>query len=210
MSQRSRFVPTITSTITSLAMTAQSPSLKSKLAKLASKGSFPGEDSSAGSVQARTYRIMHTSLFSAKSARKLLVARVQESRGGNREEDSMIIDGASVSAKNSGIAPTEDIVDMDFDDILDDEPLSEDEVDMLLDLEIMRQGLASSCSILLSVNEDESHIQGAESQIDLEMKDAQDEVAEAKDDSILEMSEKSFNAPVILDGLVGGHADMLF
>lgn len=153
---------------------------------------------------------MHTSLFSAKSARSLRVKQDAESKGDDKDEKSMI--GGSVvspeTRRNPKKAPTGDTFEMDFEDMLEDEPLSEDEIDMLLDLEIMRQGLVPSGSILLSNSEDKRHLQDAESMVDLDMKDA-DEMLESKDGSIIEMSEKSYITQDIEHGLPGINLDML-
>lgn len=213
MSQRSRFLPTITSTVTSFGKTAQSPILKSKLAKLTSKGHTSGRATLPGTVQAQAYRIMHTSLFSAKSARNLLIEKNEESKDDDKNEESMIIDGSTVSLERRGgprETPWEDISEMDFEDMLEDEPLSEDEIDMLLDLEIMRQSLVPTGSILLVNNDEERHLQDAESMIDMDMRFDQDEILETRDGSMMEISGKSYVAEDNELALPEGHLDMLF
>ena len=67
-----------------LGISAQSPCLKSKLAQLRNRGQPMDRPSLAGAVHAQTYRIMHTSLFSAKAARCLPVNKL----AGGAEEDS--------------------------------------------------------------------------------------------------------------------------
>lgn len=194
MHQRSRFLPTITSTIASLGVAAQSPNLKSKLEELKRKAHNSTAPSLAGAVQSHAYRVMHTSLFSAKAARCLQVQADEEGEKSDKEEDSMIIDESAVTLerRRSSIKPlTDDIFDMDTEDMLEDEPLSEDEIDMLLDLEIMRQGIVPSCSSLLSDFGGQQHLPGDESMIDLGMGDIEDEIKEPGDDCMIEIAEKS-------------------
>lgn len=197
MHQRCRFLPTITSTIASLGVAAQSPNLKFKLEELKRKAHNSTAPSLAGAVQSHAYRIMHTSLFSAKAARSLRVEADGESAKNDMEEDSMIIDGSAATLEGRR-SPMDllagDIFDMDAEDMLEDEPLSEDEIDMLLDLEIMRQSLLPSCSILLSDFGGQQDLPGDESMIDLGMEDIEDDIKDPGDDSMIQIMEKSFVA----------------
>lgn len=105
-----------------------------------------------------------------------------EDKKNDVEEDSMIIDGSAVTLERKRSptkTPSGDVSDMDFEDMLEDE----DKIDMLLDLEIMRQVLLPSCSILLSDFGGQEDLPGSESMID-----------EPWDDSVMEISEKSFVA----------------
>lgn len=123
----------------------------------------------------------------------------EEDKKNDVEEDSMIIDGSAVTfekRRSPTKAPSGNVSDMDFEDMLEDEdePLSEDEIDMLLDLEIMRQGLLPSCSILLSDFGGQEGLPETESMVDLGMGDAEDEIKDPPDNSMMEISEKSFVA----------------
>lgn len=213
MHERSRFLSTITSTIASLSMAAQSPSLKSKLAELKRKAHTSTAPSLAGTVQSHAYRVMHTTLFNAKAARSLQVQADEEYKKNDAEEDSMIIDRSGVTIerrRSPGKALTGDIFDMDFEEMLEDEPMSEDEIDMLLDLEIMRQGLLPSCSILLSDLGGQEDLLRAESMIDLGMGDIEGEIEEPRDDSMMGVSEKNFVAGDLEQHLLVDTVPMLF
>lgn len=141
--------------------------------------------------------------------------QAEEEKKNDVEEDSMIIEGSAVTLekrRSSTKAPSGDVSDMDFEDMLEDEdePLSEDEIDMLLDLEIMRQGLLPSCSILLSDFGGQEDLPGTESMIDLGMGDAEDEIKEPRDNSMMEISEKSFVAEDMEQHLFVDTVPMLF
>lgn len=129
-------------------------------------------------------------------------------------EESMIIDRSTVSLEGRGVsekAPWEGILEMDFEDMLEDEPLSEDEIDMLLDVEIMRQSFVPNGSILLSSIENEGHSQDdVESMIDMDMWDVEENTMETRDGSMIEISEESYVAEDKELALPKGHLDMLF
>lgn len=161
MGQRSRFLTTISNAVTHLTETAQSPSLQQKLAHIQTMGSETQHSSLTQTVQAQLFRLMHASLHDPMSARRLRPAEVDSESTDIEEEnldDKMIMDipGQLRSEERQEGESHDTAVDFagtDFEDIFEDELLSDDEIDMLFDLEMMRQhskeNTRGSCSMLL-------------------------------------------------------------
>ncbi len=140
MSERSKFLPTINSTISLLASSAQSANLREKLKKLTEKSTrAPAGLSSA--VQAHTFRIMHNSLFDRRAASRLRTHSYIGDAGQQEEgDDSMIMDTSLTRESRSSLdGNILDDHENDSGRMLEDEPLSDDELEMLLDLETMRE-----------------------------------------------------------------------
>lgn len=213
MHQRSRFLPTITSAIASLGTAAQSPGLKFKLAELKRKIHKSPPPSLSLAVQSHAYRVMHTSLFDAKAARSLRMQVGEGDKKSDAEDDSMIIDGSVFTSERR--SPTKacslNVSDSDFEDMLEDEdePLSEDETDMLLDLESMPQELLPSRSLRISDFGGQEDLPEAGSLIDLGGQDIE-EIKEPEHYSIMEISEKSLVAEDMEQHLLVDNVPMLF
>ena len=141
----------------------------------------------------------------------------EEDKKNDVEESSMIIEGSAVileRRRRQTKVPSGDVSGIDFEDMLQnedaDESLSEDDIDMLLDLELMRQGLLPSCSILLSDFGGQEDLPGTESMIDLGERNIEDEIQEPEDESMMEISEKSFIAEDMEQHLLADTVPMLF
>lgn len=175
MSQRCQFLSTISNAMASLTKTGQSPSLHRKLAliqEMVPARNTPARPLSLSqTMQAQLFRMMHISLYEPITARRLRPAKFEDDsqtivkenidEGAIVEgivDEEMIIDAPSQTHEireetDERISEPKDFADAEFEDIFDEELLSDDEIDMLFDLEILRnqtrENTRGSCSMLL-------------------------------------------------------------
>ncbi|KFZ22742.1 hypothetical protein V502_02783 [Pseudogymnoascus sp. VKM F-4520 (FW-2644)] len=158
VSERCAFLNTISTTLSSLSKTSQLPSLQQKLTTIHETG--PAR--SAGTqpprlnqtIQAHVFRMMQTSLYEPIASRRLRPSVIEESgeeaRSGPPSRDCDNSGPLRVDIENG----SDDVVDVDegFEDLFGEELLSDGEMDMLFDLEILRNrergGSRETCSML--------------------------------------------------------------
>ncbi|OBT51986.1 hypothetical protein VE04_07106 [Pseudogymnoascus sp. 24MN13] len=156
MSERSAFLNTISSTLSSLSKTSQLPSLQNKLSIIHENTPTRSDETHPPrlnqTLQAHVFRMMQTTLYEPIASRRLQPSAIEES--GEEEARS---GPASRDCENSGPARvdiengSDEVVDADegFEDLFGEELLSDGEMDMLFDLEILRnRGEGRSCSML--------------------------------------------------------------
>ncbi|OBT61446.1 hypothetical protein VE03_08960 [Pseudogymnoascus sp. 23342-1-I1] len=160
MSERSTFLNTISTTLSSLSKTSQLPSLQKKLATIHENG--PTQSSAKThpprlnqTVQAHVFHMMQTSLYEPIASRRLRPSVIEESGEGEARSGppSRDYENSGPPQVDLGNA-SDDVVDVDedFEDLFGEELLSDGEMDMLFDLEIQRNkergGEGGSCSML--------------------------------------------------------------
>ncbi|KFX97910.1 hypothetical protein V490_02560 [Pseudogymnoascus sp. VKM F-3557] len=159
ISERCTFLNTISSTLTSLSKTGQLPSLHNKLTKIHENDPNRSAEGNPRrlnhSIQAHVFRMMQTALYEPIASRRLRPSVVDESGGEEARSGPPSRDYENSGPPQVGIRTGSDgVVDGDegFDDMFGEELLSDGEMDMLFDLEIMRQkergAGEESCSML--------------------------------------------------------------
>ncbi|OAF59758.1 hypothetical protein VC83_04048 [Pseudogymnoascus destructans] len=167
MSERSAFLNTISSILSSLPKTSQLPSLQKKLSIIHENPPARSAETRpprlSETIQAHVFRMMQTTLYEPIASRRLRPSVIEES--GEEEARSGL---PSRDCENSGSAQVDigntsddvvDVVDADegFEDLFGEELLSDGEMDMLFDLEILRnRGERGSCSMLFGSGEGDS------------------------------------------------------
>ncbi|KFY55227.1 hypothetical protein V497_07115 [Pseudogymnoascus sp. VKM F-4516 (FW-969)] len=190
ISERCAFLNTISSTLTSLSKTGQLPSLQNKLTKIhendpnrSAGGNSPRLNHS---IQAHVFRMMQTALYEPIASRRLRPSVIEESGGEEARSGPPSRDYENSGSPQVGIRTgSDDVVDGDegFDDMFREELLSDGEMDMLFDLEIMRKkenaGGEGSCSMLFGSSGGSSSMlmRGDEGQ--------EDATGEARDEGII-------------------------
>lgn len=171
MSERSAFLTTISTTLSSLSKTSQLPSLQKKLTTIHERLPVMSAESHPRrlnqTIQAHVFRMMQTALYEPIASRRLRPSVIEESgeeeaRSGPPSRDCENSGPSQVDIENG----SNDLVDADegFEDLFGEELLSDGEMDMLFDLEILRsRGEGGSCSMLFgSGGGDSSMLMGAE------------------------------------------------
>ncbi|KFZ18858.1 hypothetical protein V501_00976 [Pseudogymnoascus sp. VKM F-4519 (FW-2642)] len=156
MSERSAFLNTISSTLSSLSKTSQLPSLQKKLSTIHENSPTRFAQTHPPrlnqTLQAHVFRMMQTTLYEPIASRRLRPSVIEESgeeetRSGPASRDRENSGPARVDIENG----SDEVVDADegFEDLFGEELLSDGEMDMLFDLEILRnRGEGRSCSML--------------------------------------------------------------
>ncbi|KFY23684.1 hypothetical protein V493_05716 [Pseudogymnoascus sp. VKM F-4281 (FW-2241)] len=174
MSERSAFLNTISASLSSLSNTSQLPSLQKKLATIHENG--PTRSLDAGpprlnqTIQAHVFRMMQRTLYEPIASRRFRPSVIEESgeeeaRSGTPSRDSENSGPRQVNSRN-GLNEAVD-ADEEFEDLFGEELLSDGEMDMLFDLEILRNRervrSRETCSMLLgSGGGDSSMLMGDE------------------------------------------------
>lgn len=187
MFERSAFLNTISTTLSSLSKTSQLPSLKEKLTAIHENGSTQSAETSPPrlnqTIQAHMFRMMQTDLYQPIASRRLRPSVIEESgeveaRSGPPNLDRENSGSSQVDLGNG----SDDVVDVDeeFEDLLGEELLSDGEMDMLFDLEIMRnkrrEREEGSCSMLFGSGwGDSSMLMGGEEMDEDEVRETGEE-----------------------------------
>ncbi|OBT85291.1 hypothetical protein VE02_06512 [Pseudogymnoascus sp. 03VT05] len=171
MRERSAFLNTISSTLSSLPKTSQLPSLQTKLTTIQENSPARSPQTHPPrlnqTIQAHVFRMMQATLYEPISSRRLRPSVIEESgeeeaRSGPSSRDCGNSGPAQVDIENG----PDNVVDADegFEDLFGEELLSDGEMDMLFDLEILRnRGEGGSCSMLFgSGGGDSSMLMGGE------------------------------------------------
>lgn len=159
LSHQSANITAISQAMSSISLTVQSPALKEELAKLKTKNS---NASLFDAVKAASFKTMHKSLYDPKACRKLVTSSQKTEKEDDLEDRDLMLDGETASRPDAtkDARPILQIrLDrgnsfvLELEDMSEEELLSDNEIDMLLDLEIMKrqqgQTAKTSCSILL-------------------------------------------------------------
>ncbi|KFY41693.1 hypothetical protein V494_02846 [Pseudogymnoascus sp. VKM F-4513 (FW-928)] len=162
MSERCAFLTTISTALSSLSKASQLPSLQKKLATIhqnslaRSAETHPPRPNQ--SLQAHVFQMMQTALYEPIASRRLRPSVIEES--GEEEPRSGPL---SRDCENSGPPKvdlgngSDDGADEEFENLFGEELLSDGEMDMLFDLEILRnREEGGSCSMLFGSGERDS------------------------------------------------------
>ncbi|OBT73116.1 hypothetical protein VF21_08916 [Pseudogymnoascus sp. 05NY08] len=170
MSERSAFINTISTTLSSLSKTSQLPSLQKKLSTIHENPPARSAETHPPrlnqTIQAHVFRMMQTTLYEPIASRRLRPSVIEESgeeeaRSGPPSRDYENSGPPRVDTENG----SDEVVDADegFEDLFGEELLSDGEMDMLFDLEILRnRGEGGSCSMLLESGGDSSMLMGGD------------------------------------------------
>ncbi|KFY12040.1 hypothetical protein V492_04141 [Pseudogymnoascus sp. VKM F-4246] len=171
MSERCAFLTTISTALSSLSKTSQLPSLQNKLATIHQNSLARSTETHPPrlhqSIQAHVFQMMQTALYEPIASRRLRPSVIEESgeeeaRSGPPSRDCENSGPPKVDLGNG----SDDVVgaDEEFENLFGGELLSDGEMDMLFDLEILRnRGDGGSCSMLFgSVGRDSSMLMEGE------------------------------------------------
>lgn len=174
MSERSAFLNTISTTLSSLSKTSQLPSLQKKLAIIHESSLARSAESHHPrlnqTIQAHVFQMMQIALYEPIASRRLRPSVIEESGEEDARSGPPSRDCHNSGPPQVGIGnESDDDVDADegFEDLFGEELLSDGEMDMLFDLEILRNrervGEGESCSMLFgSGGEDSSMLMGGD------------------------------------------------
>lgn len=190
MSERSAFLNTISATLSSLSKTSQLPSLKKKLTAIHENGPTQSAEIHPPrlnqTIQAHVFRMMQTTLYEPIASRRLRSSVIEES--GEVEARS---GPPNLDRENNGLPQvdlengSDNLVDADenFENLFGEELLSDGEMDMLFDLEIMRNKERGreegSCSMLFGSGWGDSSMLMGDEEMD------EDEVRETGEEDII-------------------------
>lgn len=167
--------------------------MKAKLTALKLKN---GNNSIFDTVKTSSLRTMHKTLYNRNSCRRLLQTCQKIEIDIEREDSSTLIDEdakvepteVAVLSQHTGLR-REQSLEQGLEEILDSELMSDDDIDLLLDLEMMRRESGKkadeSCSILLGDKSDAQSRASKPEDHDLEMLDGGEAVSITDKDSII-------------------------
>jgi hypothetical protein len=157
MSERCAFLSTISTTLAAISKTSQLPSLQKKLMMIQENSTTQNTETQSPrlnqTIQAHLFRMMHTSLHEPISGRRLQPSMVEQSGEYTVSTEPPSQAYGDGERPHVSISETTGNEEENFEDMLGEELLSDDEIDMLFDLEILRnqeKGCpGGSCSMLM-------------------------------------------------------------